>query len=300
MDERAEISIGVSSSGPRLGRRLVFCFVLLPALLALFNVIRVSPLTQSMSFFDRVLFHLPPALLAWSISGIVIAGIVNITRARSWTALIFCYIAGGIISAVFNYYVVSSYFFFMRSHWPWITEFYNGGTPILKQNLLEFLINPVAMYTYLTLLLANLGYRLAVRGSRFLGDAGADREEPAYPVAAGEIRPESRTEDARTPNFMKGLVSRLGSDLILLEAQEHYIKVVTPEGSALVLYRLSNALEELFNHDGDRVHRSFWIAWPHVREIKRDGRSYRLCMSNGMEVPVSRSHLGVVERHMTH
>jgi hypothetical protein len=299
VNETSDNLIRPSSKRQRLPRRLFFCFIILPALLAFLNVLRVSPLSQSLSFSDRVLFYLPSALLAWSISGIIIAGIVNLTRARVWGTLVLCFFSGAILSAVFNYYVVSGYFYLMRARWPYISQYYYEDTPILKETLLEYLTNPIATYTYLTLVLANVGYRFTVPGARYLGDSGPEKDEVSYPEIRRAMRPEPRPEDPRTPNFMTGVISRLGSDLILVEAQEHYVKVVTSAGSALVLYRLGNALQELYDYDGDRVHRSFWIAWPHVREIRRDGRSYRLCMSNGLEVPVSRSHLGVVERRMT-
>lgn len=299
VNETSDKLIRPSSNNPRLSRRLSFCFVILPALLALLNALRVSPLTQSLSFSDRMLYHIPSALIAWSISGVIIAGIVNLTRSRLWGALVLCFLIGAILSAIFNYYIVSGYFYLMRARWPWIVQYYYDDMPILKQPLLAYLGSPIAAYGYFTLVLANIGYRFAVPGARYLGDAGIEKNERPNNETKPETRPESRPETVRTPNFMAGVISRLGSDLILLEAQEHYVKVVTAAGAELVLYRFSNALQELYSYDGDRVHRSFWIAWPHVRDIRRDGRSYRLCMSNGVEVPVSRSHLGVIERRMT-
>ncbi|WP_088621999.1 LytTR family DNA-binding domain-containing protein [Oceanicola sp. 22II-s10i] len=77
---------------------------------------------------------------------------------------------------------------------------------------------------------------------------------------------------------------------VRVEAQDHYLCVVTSAGQGLILMRLADAEGELDGVEGLRVHRSHWIARAGVtRHVRRDGRDF-LAMADGVEVPVSRSY----------
>lgn len=77
--------------------------------------------------------------------------------------------------------------------------------------------------------------------------------------------------------------------LLRLEAQDHYLNVVTQKGSALILMRLQDAIEALQDVQGLRVHRSHWVMLGAVAAHKREkGRDF-LILTNGDAVPVSRS-----------
>lgn len=52
---------------------------------------------------------------------------------------------------------------------------------------------------------------------------------------------------------------------------------------------LSKALDELGDLDGLQVHRSWWVARHAVVGVVEGGRKLRLCLTGGMETPVSRS-----------
>jgi DNA-binding LytR/AlgR family response regulator len=54
--------------------------------------------------------------------------------------------------------------------------------------------------------------------------------------------------------------------------------------------RLSDAAEELREAAGISVHRSHWVALPAVRAHRREKGRDLLLMSDGAEVPVSRSN----------
>ena len=79
--------------------------------------------------------------------------------------------------------------------------------------------------------------------------------------------------------------------LLAIEAQEHYIKVYTDQGDDLILYRFNDAVEDLKDYPGLRVHRSFWIANAAVTETVQDGRRVFLQLVNGLRIPVSQSYL---------
>jgi DNA-binding LytR/AlgR family response regulator len=52
--------------------------------------------------------------------------------------------------------------------------------------------------------------------------------------------------------------------------------------------RLGDAIQELDGLEGERVHRSWWVARQAVAEARMDGRRACLILTNGLEVQVSR------------
>lgn len=86
----------------------------------------------------------------------------------------------------------------------------------------------------------------------------------------------------RLPPGVRGRVQRI-------EAQDHYLNVVTDRGSALILMRLSDALDALSDARGLQVHRSHWVAFAAVQGHRRVKGRDLLVMPDGANVPVSRS-----------
>ncbi|GAA4641698.1 LytTR family DNA-binding domain-containing protein [Pontixanthobacter gangjinensis] len=91
--------------------------------------------------------------------------------------------------------------------------------------------------------------------------------------------------------FIDRLPPALGSDLIALEMEDHYVRAHTALGSELVLLRLRDAVAELGGLDGQQVHRSWWVARGAVADVKRERRNVRLVLDGGLEAPVSRANV---------
>lgn len=112
----------------------------------------------------------------------------------------------------------------------------------------------------------------------------SDAHEAARPAPASE---------AMTPpaTFMSRLPTRLQSaSLLAVSAEDHYLRVQTEAGDALILMRLSDALTELAGLDGAQTHRSWWVARPALASVHRDDGRVCLILTSGLKVPVSRSH----------
>ena len=89
--------------------------------------------------------------------------------------------------------------------------------------------------------------------------------------------------------FLRKLPLGRRGPLIRIEAQDHYLNVVTQNGSALLLLRLQDAVAALHAADGLQVHRSHWVAKNAVAQHRRiQGRDF-LVLVSGDEIPVSRS-----------
>ncbi len=95
-------------------------------------------------------------------------------------------------------------------------------------------------------------------------------------------------EPARPDPFMARVPIGVRGPLVRIEAQDHYLNVVTTRGEALILMRLSDAIAELSGR-GLQVHRSHWVALDAVKAHRRDKGRDLLVMSDTREVPVSRS-----------
>ncbi|MCW1932118.1 LytTR family DNA-binding domain-containing protein [Pararhodobacter zhoushanensis] len=78
--------------------------------------------------------------------------------------------------------------------------------------------------------------------------------------------------------------------LISLSVQDHYVEVVTLRGRELLLMRLSDAIAETGGDVGLQVHRSHWVALDQVRAARREGARGVLTLSDGREIPVSRTY----------
>lgn len=98
-----------------------------------------------------------------------------------------------------------------------------------------------------------------------------------------------------TPGIARTLLDKLPprlqrAPLLALQAEDHYLRVHTDAGDALILMRLGDAIAAVQGLDGRQTHRSWWVARVAVDAVARgDGRA-TLTLSNGVEAPVSRTH----------
>lgn len=111
---------------------------------------------------------------------------------------------------------------------------------------------------------------------------------PAPPAPALPEVPSEPAAAARPARLLARLAPRLGGEVLALQGEDHYVRVHTALGSELLLMRLGDAIEELDGLDGERVHRSWWVARGGVGAVSANGRRLSLTLSNGVEVPVTR------------
>ena len=104
---------------------------------------------------------------------------------------------------------------------------------------------------------------------------------PAPPAPEGLAPPVIRTK----------LPPRLArARLVAVEAEDHYLRIRTGAGSALILMRFGDALEALAGLDGFRTHRSWWVARTAVEAARWKGGRGALTLSDGASAPVSRTY----------
>ncbi|RGP41422.1 hypothetical protein BPTFM16_01728 [Altererythrobacter insulae] len=105
----------------------------------------------------------------------------------------------------------------------------------------------------------------------------------------------SQLSAARSAKLADRLPPELGTEIIALEMEDHYVRVHTALGNDLVLMRMRDAVIELDGLDGMQVHRSWWVARGAVENVLREGRNVRLKLDTGVEAPVSRANVQVLK-----
>ena len=106
-------------------------------------------------------------------------------------------------------------------------------------------------------------------------------------------RPKPMADDLPPPVLRAKLPPRLArSRLIAASAEDHYLRVRTEAGEALVLMRMGDALKALADCDGVQTHRSWWVSRWAVQSVRWQAGRGELTLIDGALAPVSRSHAG--------
>ncbi|MEM9473461.1 MAG: LytTR family DNA-binding domain-containing protein, partial [Pseudomonadota bacterium] len=100
--------------------------------------------------------------------------------------------------------------------------------------------------------------------------------------------PERRDQDVR---LMLRLPPEKRGELLYMSMQDHYVEIVTSKGRQLVLLRLADAINEAGSATGVQVHRSHWAAFSAIKTTRRNGGRTSVVMSDGTELPVSRTYV---------
>ncbi len=120
---------------------------------------------------------------------------------------------------------------------------------------------------------------------------------PASPPQAQQ--PLTIAEAVETPpapvRLLARLPGRLGTEILCLQMEDHYVRVHTALGQEMILLRMRDAIAELDGLEGLLVHRSWWVARHAVASTVRDGKSLTLSLHNKIDVPVARDRLAEVK-----
>lgn len=105
-------------------------------------------------------------------------------------------------------------------------------------------------------------------------------------------RPDTATPE---PSVGRALSDKLPvrlrtANLIALQSEDHYLRVHTSRGEALILMRLSDAIAAAEELEGTQTHRSWWVARTAIDHAEKSGGRAELTLSNGVTAPVSRKY----------
>lgn len=119
-------------------------------------------------------------------------------------------------------------------------------------------------------------------------------DEPAARTQAPDPGDTAASPDAPPQEgFFAALPPAIGTDVISVSADLHYLTVHTAAGKATIWFALRDAVAEL-GQRGLQIHRSHWVARDHVRRVRRSGGRWRIELSDGRHLPVSRRRRAAV------
>ncbi len=204
-----------------------------------------------------------PAFIVVLVCGAIITNFLHAPLSLIWQPLFVAYLAEG------------SQFFPL---WPWRYD----EAKYLQESLLALLTSEIVW----------LSFNLVIWRGFMITLYGFSPPSRLPPSGLAEDRNAPAAGPEQTPHsaFLNRLPKDIGTDIVALEAQEHYTKVYTRLGTALVLYRFGDAVKDMALQSGIQVHRSFWIKTDAIESIDRSGRTYEVTMKTGLKVPVSRSY----------
>src|SRR4029453_10403944 len=120
-----------------------------------------------------------------------------------------------------------------------------------------------------------------------------DQMNEAAPVEPPAVPPEY------PPEFVSKLRAAFRGEIIRLEAEDHYVRLHTLHGSALVLMRLTDAAAIIDPRLGLRVPRSWWVAKDGVRALERTPGGAIARLVDDTAVPISRTRLSAARTVLT-
>ena len=108
------------------------------------------------------------------------------------------------------------------------------------------------------------------------------------PLALARRDRRPRPAPVTAASFRGALPPGLGGSILALTAEDHYLRVHTERGQALIHHRFSDAVREL-GEAGVQTHRSWWVAKGAVERAERQGDRHVLVLAGGLRAPVSRT-----------
>jgi hypothetical protein len=91
--------------------------------------------------------------------------------------------------------------------------------------------------------------------------------------------------------MLRKIPEGLEGDLLAIQVEDHYLRIYTNKGSNLVIGQLAGACHDLRDSAGMQVHRSWWVSFAAITQMRKTGRDKEIVLNNGVVVPVSRSKL---------
>jgi hypothetical protein len=149
----------------------------------------------------------------------------------------------------------------------------------------EFLqLAPATLASWMIINLPFFAHRRRPRGPDVAGSAETVDVDKAE---AGRYAESARAE------FISRLPESLGTNVIAISSDLHYLHVYTDLGRCMILGSLQQAADSL-GEAGLRVHRAHWVARRAIVKIVKKGHQWHCLLSNDLKIPISRRNKSTV------
>lgn len=270
-------------------KRVLFVYMAAPAILAVYNGSRGTIWAPDLDAFKTTLLFLGCGVPLWLFMGALAHGVLPLCRVlgiRPYWALIPPWVA----SVPAGYFDVILFIHAFGRWFPGLDRLLVDTTTMVG-GFWTYVASPKSLLMLPLWLLAQFVYERATRDILFFAGWIA-------PAPAAEERGGAAESAPQASTFLLKVRPEIRGRILALEAQEHYVKVHADPGEDFILYRFGDAVAEVSRRiEGLQVHRSYWVAQDAVTAVTQAGKTYRLTLRNGLEVPVSLSYRGAIQQH---
>lgn len=239
--------------------------------------------SSGLGLFARIVFwlaHVASALFFFELAQITFGRIAMFERLPPVLLVMAVGVAGAILFSIFNLLLLDRIAFLIGD--------LMDSEPISTSGLMDELRDSGATSVLFWVLL-NSPRLIMIAQQKDADEAG---EPPSVEVAS--IPPDAAAVPTKARGQLLDLLSRLpgsiGTDIVAISAELHYLRVYTRSGEALILMSFGRAVEALGVIPGQAIHRSHWIALAHIAALESDGDRVICRLDTGLELPVSRTY----------
>ena len=255
------------------------------ALLIVIFVVMEPEASRGLGLVDRTVFWVINVGLAlgalYAASWLVLPRILY--RLPAWFALLLAGIVGALLMAPLGYLAEQVLPDVLQASPDegWLDEFERLG--VWQGIVAEFLeVTPEFLAVW-------MGINLPFLTSRptFNDPAGRDGDGNHHePIDVQKDEAGQYAEKVRN-EFLSGIPEPLGTNVLAISSDLHYLHVYTDVGRCMVLGSLQQAADAM-GEGGMRVHRAHWVARSAIVKIIKDGQQWYGLLQNDLRVPVSR------------
>lgn len=239
--------------------------------------------SSGLGFFARIVFwlaHVAAALVLFELAQITLGRIALFERLPPLLLVMAVGVVGAILFSIFNLLLLDRIAFLVGD----LTDVEPISIPGLMEELRDSGATSVLFWVLL-----NSPRLIMIAQQKDAVEAG---EPPSAEVAS--IQPEAASAPTGASRQLLDLLSRLprriGTDIVAISAELHYLRVYTRGGEALILMSFGRAVEALGVIPGQMIHRSHWIALAHVATLESIGDRLVCRLDTNLELPVSRTY----------
>jgi hypothetical protein len=287
MNRHALVSNGTIFGAWGLGRTMA----IVGALLVITFVVIEPDASRGLGVAARAVFwaiHVGLGLAAlYAASWLVLPRIMNALPA--WLALLVAGTGGALLLAPVGYLVEQALPASLRpleDGDEWLHVFASRG--LWQGIVVEFVESaPGTLCIWVIINLPFFAHRRSFDGGRDPDGTGSREPVELDKAEAGRYAERARTE------FISRLPESLGTNVIAMSSDLHYLYVYTDLGRCMILGSLQQAAESM-GETGLRVHRAHWVARRAIVKIVKHGHQWYCLLSNDLKIPISRRNKSTV------
>ncbi|MFO7287695.1 MAG: LytTR family DNA-binding domain-containing protein [Gammaproteobacteria bacterium] len=287
MNRSAVVSNGTVFGAWALGRSIA----VVSALLVITFVVIEPEASRGLGVAARTVFwvvHVGLGLVAlYAASWLVLPHMMNSLPA--WLVLLVAGTGGALLVTPLSYLLEQTSPAWLRpleDDGEWLAVFASRGW--WQALAVEFLqLAPATLASWMIINLPFLAHRRRLGDPQDPNVAGSADTVDLDKAEAGRYAESARAE------FLSRLPESLGTNVIAISSDLHYLHVYTDLGHCMILGSLQQAADAM-GEAGFRVHRAHWVAKRAIVKIVKKGNQWYCLLSTGLKIPISRRNKSTV------